>query len=64
MLPVTTVFRDVTAADQVLGLARVTARAITTGYINAERGQAWLDHHTDSEFFGSATLFIIVAAAR
>ena len=62
VLPVTAVFREVTAADQVLGLARVTERASPAGYLAAGPGRAWLDRHAEGEFFASMTLFIVVAA--
>jgi ubiquinone/menaquinone biosynthesis C-methylase UbiE len=63
VIPATAVFRDVRAADQVLGLRRVTARAVTAGYLTPEQAGPWLDHLATQPFFASATLFVTAAAA-
>ncbi|QWF76830.1 methyltransferase domain-containing protein [Amycolatopsis sp. CA-230715] len=60
VVPVTTVFRDVTAADQVLGLHRVTGRAVADGYLTEEAARDWLAHLANRPFFGSATLHLVV----
>ena len=61
--PVTAVWRDVRAADQVLGLHRVTARAVAAGYLTQDAAGRWLDHLATQAFFASTTLFIVTAAA-
>jgi ubiquinone/menaquinone biosynthesis C-methylase UbiE len=63
VIPATAVFRTVRAADQVLGLQRVTARAVTAGYLTPEQAGPWLDHLATQPFFASATLFVTAAAA-
>lgn len=59
--PVTTVFRDVREADRVLGFARVTWRAVESGYLDEAAAQRWLDHLAREPFFGSLTLFVTTA---
>lgn len=61
--PITAVFREVRAADQVLGLQRVTDRAVTASYLTKESAGQWLDHLATQPFFASATLFITTATA-
>ncbi|WP_460700883.1 methyltransferase domain-containing protein [Nocardia thraciensis] len=61
VLPITAVFRDAHAADQVLGFQRVTSRAVDAGYLTTEAADRWLAHLSAEPFFGSATLFIVVA---
>lgn len=61
VIPVTAIFRDLTAADQVLGFQRVTARAVAAGYLSAEAGEAWLHHLRTGEVFASVTLFVTLA---
>jgi ubiquinone/menaquinone biosynthesis C-methylase UbiE len=63
VMPITTVFRDAQEADQVLGLRRVTERAVTAGYLTAESARHWLSYLADQPFFASATLCIVAAAA-
>ncbi|HEX5406117.1 MAG TPA: methyltransferase domain-containing protein [Pseudonocardiaceae bacterium] len=63
VIPITTVFRDVRTADQVLGLGRVTDRAVTSGYLTASEGERFLAHLTTRPFFASATLFLIAVTA-
>lgn len=60
--PITTVSRDATAADKVLGLQRVTQRAASAGYFTAEQATRWLDDLADGPFFASMTLFVVVTA--
>ncbi len=59
--PVTTVMRDVRAADKVLGLKRVTDRAVAAGYLTAGTAGEFLGHLADQPFFASMTLFIVTA---
>lgn len=64
VIPVTSVFLQCEAADKVLGLKRVTERAVAAGYLSAAAGGAWLEHLATQPFFASATLFITVACAH
>jgi ubiquinone/menaquinone biosynthesis C-methylase UbiE len=64
VIPITGVFRDARAADKVLGLARVTRRAVSQGYLAEEMAGQWLDHLIGQPFFGSLTLFFVIAAAN
>lgn len=61
VVPVTAVYRDVREADQVLGLKRVTGRAVQAGYLTQDAADQWLGHLAARPFFASATLFITVA---
>jgi ubiquinone/menaquinone biosynthesis C-methylase UbiE len=61
VIPVTAVYRDVREADQVLGLKRVTGRAVQAGYLTPEAADQWLSHLAAQPFFGSMTLFITTA---
>jgi ubiquinone/menaquinone biosynthesis C-methylase UbiE len=61
--PITAVSRDAQAADKVLALSRVTARAVSAGYLTEETAGQWLDHLASRPFFGSLTLFIVAAVA-
>jgi ubiquinone/menaquinone biosynthesis C-methylase UbiE len=61
--PITAVWREARAADQVLGLHRVTGRAVTAGYLTQDAADQWLDHLATQPFFASTTLFIITATA-
>jgi ubiquinone/menaquinone biosynthesis C-methylase UbiE len=61
--PITAVWRDVRAADQVLGLQRVTGKAVTAGYLAQDAADQWLDHLAMQPFFASTTLFIITATS-
>ena len=63
VIPVTAVYRDVREADQVLGLKRVTDRAVQAGYLTQEAADQWLGHLATQPFFASATLFITTATA-
>jgi ubiquinone/menaquinone biosynthesis C-methylase UbiE len=61
--PVTAVYRDVREADRMLGLKRVTGRAVQAGYLTKPTADQWLDYLATQPFFASATLFITTAAA-
>jgi SAM-dependent methyltransferase len=62
VVPVTTVFDDPVAADQVLGFHRVTQRVVDRGLMSAADGERWLDHLARGQpFFASVTLFLVVA---
>lgn len=63
VIPITAVFRDVQRADQVLGLQRVTGRAVEAQYLTADAADQWLAYLTAQPFFASATIFIITATA-
>jgi ubiquinone/menaquinone biosynthesis C-methylase UbiE len=63
VIPITAVFRDVRTADQVLGLQRVTTRAVEASYLTQDSADHWLTHLATQPFFASATLFIITATA-
>lgn len=61
VIPITAVFRDVQAADQVLGLQRVTGRAVDAQYLTPDGASQWLAYLGTQPFFASATLYIITA---
>ena len=61
VVPVTSVFRDLGAADRLLGFERVTRRAVAAGYLTAGQGEQWLDHLRRQPVFASVTLFVSVA---
>lgn len=63
IIPITAVFRDVQAADQVLGIQRVTRRAVDAQYLTQDAADQWLTHLAAQPFFASATLYIITATA-
>ena len=63
VIPVTAVYRDVREADQVLGLKRVTGRAVQAGYLAQDAADQWLGYLAARPFFASATLFITTATA-
>ncbi|MEE1748531.1 MULTISPECIES: methyltransferase domain-containing protein [unclassified Streptomyces] len=63
VVPVTPVFRDVRAADRILGLERTARRAADAGYFTEEAVRRWLDHLVDGPFLAAVTLFIVVAEA-
>ena len=58
---VTAVFRDVAEADRILGLQRVTAKAVEGGHVSADSAQSWLHHRRSQPSFASACLFVAVA---
>ncbi|MCM2390916.1 methyltransferase domain-containing protein [Streptomyces albipurpureus] len=61
VIPVTSVFRDARAADDVLGLRRNTDRAVAAGYLAAQDAQEWLAHLAHGPFFAAVTLYVVVA---
>ncbi|MFB7595890.1 methyltransferase domain-containing protein [Streptomyces sp. NPDC056160] len=61
VIPVTPVFRDVRAADEVLGLERTTRRALAAGYLTDEAARRWLAHLADGPFLAAVTFYIVVA---
>jgi ubiquinone/menaquinone biosynthesis C-methylase UbiE len=63
VIAITAVFRDAEAADQVLGLRRVTGRAVAAGFLTKDSADQWLDHLVTQPFFASTTLFILTATA-
>ncbi|MEV0732608.1 methyltransferase domain-containing protein [Polymorphospora sp. NPDC050346] len=63
VVPVTTVFRDVESADQILGLQRNTERAVAAGYLTTRDAQRWLAHLADEPFLAAVTLYVVVAEA-
>lgn len=63
VIPVTPVFRDVQAADRVLGLGRTTRRAVAAGYFTGEAARRWLDHLAGGPFLAAVTFSIVVAEA-
>jgi ubiquinone/menaquinone biosynthesis C-methylase UbiE len=58
VLPVTTVFTDTSAADEIFGFRRVTARAVTAGYLHPDAAAAWLNHLDTQPLFVSATVYL------
>jgi ubiquinone/menaquinone biosynthesis C-methylase UbiE len=64
VIPVTALFRDARAADQVLGLGRVTGRAVEGRYLAQDSADQWLEYLATQPFFASATIFIITATAH
>lgn len=61
--PVTLNFTDAHAADELLGLARVTRRAVQAGYLDEPAAADWLDYLATETFFASVTLFVVTASA-
>jgi ubiquinone/menaquinone biosynthesis C-methylase UbiE len=61
VIPITATFRDVQAADKVLGLWRVTERAVSARYLTPESASQWLSYLAEQPFFASATLYIVTA---
>lgn len=64
IIPITTVFRDATAADMILGFRRVTERAVAAQYLTEDTADQWLEHLATHPFFASLTLFIVVGQPR
>jgi ubiquinone/menaquinone biosynthesis C-methylase UbiE len=63
VVPLTSVFRDVTEADRIFGFERVTRRAVASGFLHEAAAADWLDHLATQPFFAAATLFVVVADA-
>lgn len=61
VLAVTPVFREVRAADRILGLERTTQRAVTSGYFAEEAARRRLDHLAGGTFLAAMTFYIVVA---
>ncbi|MCX5345461.1 methyltransferase domain-containing protein [Streptomyces atratus] len=61
VVPVTSVFRDVRAADRILGLERTARRAVAAGYFTEEGARSWLHHLSSGPFLAAMTLYIVVA---
>jgi len=64
VIPITATFHDAESADKVLGLHRVTARAVTANYLTEHDAEQWLHHLATEPFFASATLFTVAATAN
>ncbi|WP_158882852.1 methyltransferase domain-containing protein [Amycolatopsis anabasis] len=62
VIPITATFHDREAADKVLGLQRVTARAVAAHYLTEHDAEQWLHHLAAEPFFASATLFIVAVS--
>jgi ubiquinone/menaquinone biosynthesis C-methylase UbiE len=54
-------FGDFAAADQVIGLGRVTRRAIDGGFIDRDRATGWLTALSGSAFLAVVTFFSVAA---
>ncbi|MFF4756201.1 methyltransferase domain-containing protein [Streptomyces sp. NPDC002514] len=63
VVPVTPVFRNVRAADRILGLERCTRRAVAAGYFTAEAARTWLTHLAQGPFLATVTFYVVVAEA-
>ncbi|QHA05239.1 methyltransferase domain-containing protein [Streptomyces broussonetiae] len=63
VVPVTPVFRDVQAADRILGLERTTRRAVAAGYFTEAGAEAWLGHLSRGPFLATVTFHVVVAEA-
>ncbi|MFF9571889.1 methyltransferase domain-containing protein [Streptomyces sp. NPDC014685] len=61
VLPITSVFRDVRAADGILGLERTTRRAVEAGHLTGEAARRWLDHLAGGPFLAAVTFYLVVA---
>lgn len=61
VVPVTSVFRDVRAADRILGLQRNTERAVAAGYLAAPAAREWLAGLSAEPFLAAVTLYVTVA---
>lgn len=61
VVPVVSVFRELQAADQVLGFQRNTERAVAAGYLSAAVAEEWLAGLAEGPFLASVTLFVVVA---
>ena len=61
VIPIVGLYRDIRAADRVLGLKRNTQRAVDTGYISPEAAKGWLEYLTTEPFLAAVTFYIIVA---
>ncbi|WP_167475379.1 methyltransferase domain-containing protein [Nocardia arthritidis] len=64
VLPITTVFRDIRAADRVLGFHRVCQRAVDAHQLTQEQADRLLHDLATEPFFASVTLFIVTATRQ
>jgi ubiquinone/menaquinone biosynthesis C-methylase UbiE len=64
VVPVTSVFQDARAADNILGLQRNTERAVAAGYLTAQQAHNWLDHLSQGTFFAAVTLYLVTAEVQ
>jgi ubiquinone/menaquinone biosynthesis C-methylase UbiE len=63
VIPLTAVSRDAGEADKVLGMQRVTARAVRAGYLTQDTAEEWLTYLATQPFFASTTLYVVTATA-
>jgi ubiquinone/menaquinone biosynthesis C-methylase UbiE len=63
VIPLTAVWRDAWEADKVLGMQRVTARAVDAGYLAQDTAEEWLTYLATQPFFASTTLYLVTATA-
>lgn len=61
VVPITTAFREVKAADRLFGFQRVTERAVAARHIDREVADEWLAALGSRPFFASVTMFLVVA---
>lgn len=61
VIPVTTGFDTLAAADQILGFERVTRRTVDAGLLTAGDGRRWLNDLATNWTWASVTLFMVVA---
>jgi SAM-dependent methyltransferase len=54
-------FGDFAAAEQVIGLGRVTRRAVDGGFIDRDRATGWLTALSESPFLAAVTFFSVAA---
>jgi ubiquinone/menaquinone biosynthesis C-methylase UbiE len=54
-------FADFAAADQVIGLGRVTSRAVDGGFIDRDRAASWLTALSEAPFLAAVTFFSVAA---
>jgi ubiquinone/menaquinone biosynthesis C-methylase UbiE len=57
----TPLFTDFDQADRILGLTRVSIRAIAAGYLEEDRAARWLTSLRQARFLATATFFCVVA---
>lgn len=60
VIPVAPVFREVRAADEILGLRRTTERAVAAGYMTRGDGEEWLEHLAEGSFLATVVQFVVV----
>ena len=62
VIPVTTVFETLAAADRILGFDRVSQRAVDRGLLSTADRKRWLDELASNWTSASVTLFMVAAA--